>query len=124
MSVVTVTGIVEAEDLGVVCPHEHIFVDLSCYLEAPSDPHEGELAAGPLTIDVLGSVRHRPELVHTNYLLDERDVAITELQHYKRLGGGTIVDVTPVGIGRSPEALAAMAAKTGIHIVMGSGFYV
>jgi phosphotriesterase-related protein len=124
MSVVTVAGIVEARDLGVVCPHEHIFIDLSCYLEAPADPDERELAAHPLTIELLGTVRHRPELVHANYRLDERDVAIAEVEHFKRLGGGTIVDVTPVGIGRTPRALAAVAANTGVHVVMGSGFYI
>ena len=42
---------------------------------------------------------------------------------FRRAGGRSIVDVTTVGIGRDAEALADIARATGLHVVMGAGFY-
>src|SRR5690606_20854104 len=38
-------------------------------------------------------------------------------------GGGAICDTTSEGIGRNPEGLARISEATGVHIVMGSGWY-
>src|SRR5262249_11759862 len=49
--------------------------------------------------------------------------AIEETLHFKRLGGGAIVDVTNIGLNRNPAALRRVAKATGLQIVMGSGCY-
>jgi phosphotriesterase-related protein len=46
-----------------------------------------------------------------------------ELAAYKGLGGGTLVDVTPIGIGRDLARLARLSESTGLHIVAGAGWY-
>ncbi|MCX5977878.1 MAG: TatD family hydrolase, partial [Chloroflexi bacterium] len=46
-----------------------------------------------------------------------------ELAAYKALGGGTLVDVTPIGIGRDLARLARLSEATGLHIVAGAGWY-
>jgi phosphotriesterase-related protein len=46
-----------------------------------------------------------------------------ELAAYKGLGGGTLVDVTPIGIGRDLARLARLSQATGLHIVAGAGWY-
>ena len=46
-----------------------------------------------------------------------------ELAAYKALGGGTLVDVTPIGIGRDLARLARLSQATGLHIVAGAGWY-
>lgn len=46
-----------------------------------------------------------------------------ELAAYKALGGGAIVDVTPIGIGRDLARLARLSQATGLHIVAGAGWY-
>jgi phosphotriesterase-related protein len=46
-----------------------------------------------------------------------------ELAAYKALGGGTLVDVTPIGIGRDLTRLARLSQATGLHIVAGAGWY-
>ena len=38
-------------------------------------------------------------------------------------GGGTLVDVTPRNVGRRPELLREVAARTGLHVVMSTGWY-
>jgi phosphotriesterase-related protein len=40
------------------------------------------------------------------------------------VGGGAIADPTTDGIGRDPDALARISAATGVHLVMGAGYYV
>jgi phosphotriesterase-related protein len=51
------------------------------------------------------------------------DIAIDELQRYKRLGGRTLVDTTNIGLGRNPLALRQISSHTGVNIVMGCGYY-
>jgi phosphotriesterase-related protein len=53
--------------------------------------------------------------------LTDLNDAITEVSEFKRLGGSTIVDVSNIGLGRDPSALAQVARATGLNIVMGAG---
>ena len=52
------------------------------------------------------------------------DTAIEEVGLYKQFGGGTLVEVTSIGIGRDPIGLARVSNATGVNIVMGGSFYV
>jgi phosphotriesterase-related protein len=58
-----------------------------------------------------------------NLRLLSEDDAIEELRHYRAAGGGAMVDSSPVGLGRDPAGLARVSRATGVHIVMGSGYY-
>ena len=40
-----------------------------------------------------------------------------------RCGCRTVVDATPVGLGRSPERLVEISRRTGLNVVMGCGYY-
>jgi len=91
-SVMTVLGPVEAGELGVTLPHEHIFLDLTREYRGDG-------------------------------LLNDPALAAHELSLYVEAGGRTIVDVTSVGLARDPAGLRSMAARTGLNIVMGCGFY-
>jgi len=42
---------------------------------------------------------------------------------FRELGGETVVDPTNLGIGRDPAALQVVARRTGLNIVMSTGFY-
>jgi len=43
---------------------------------------------------------------------------------FRQAGGQTLVDATPAGIGRNPLGLQRIARATGLHVVMGAGYYV
>jgi phosphotriesterase-related protein len=43
---------------------------------------------------------------------------------YKLAGGQTIVDATSIGLARDPTGLARIARATGLHIIMGAGYYI
>jgi phosphotriesterase-related protein len=90
--VMTVTGPVAADDLGVTLPHEHVFLDL--------------------TREYRG-----------NGLLNDADLAATELQRYADAGGRTIVDVTTGGLRGDPAGLRLRTERTRQQSLRGAGFY-
>ena len=50
--------------------------------------------------------------------------SIKEVLKFKKSGGKTIVDLTLKNIGRDPVGLLKISEKTGLNIIMGSGYYV
>src|SRR3954452_8334905 len=119
-TVMTVLGPVAAADLGVVLPHEHLLVRLWSQPDQLRDPRFHER----LTLANLGWVRQNWSANADNVHLGSESLAIRELARFKAAGGGTLVDLTQDGIGRSPAALVRISEATGVHIVMGSGAYV
>jgi predicted metal-dependent phosphotriesterase family hydrolase len=101
-TVMTVTGPVPADRLGLTLVHEHVFLDL--------------------TRDVAGR----------NSLLNDPELAYRELMRYKEAGGVTLVDQTTGGLrGHDHDLLPVkhalavrdMARRTGLQIVLGAGWY-
>ncbi len=119
-SVMTVLGPVSAADLGIVLPHEHLL----CRVYRPADQGADERFHERVTLGNLGWVRQHWASNADNLRLTSERLAIQELQRFKDAGGGTLVDLTQDGIGRSPAALARISRATGVHIVMGCGAYV
>jgi phosphotriesterase-related protein len=56
-------------------------------------------------------------------LLNDETLAIQEAARFKAAGGATLVDVTNHGLKRNAPALRRVAEATGLHVVMGSGWY-
>ncbi len=92
-SIVTVTGEVPSKEIGAVLMHEHIMCDL---------------------YRISGNSDH---------LLDDVDLAVSELRHLDATPVRTVVDVTSVGLGRDLETLRQIALATGLNIVAGCGWY-
>ena len=120
----TVLGLVEPGALGVTMPHEHLFVDLSCMFDPPTEATDRHRAYAPFSLEHLGWIRLHYFRHHENLLLTDEDTTASELALYKAAGGSTIVDVSTPGIGRDPVALARVARRTGVNVVMATGFYV
>jgi len=91
----TVLGPVAPSDLGFTLPHEHTKCSL-WWIENRWDYWE---------------------------LIGDEPRINQELAAYKELGGGALVDVTPIGIGRDMARLARLSQATGLHIVAGAGWY-
>jgi len=122
--VITVLGPVEPAVLGPTLIHEHVFIDISCYYVPPKDGEGQRLSQEFLAMENLGWVRQNSMSSKNNLHLDNAQTAITELGRFKAAGGGTLVDATPIGIGRDPIGLRTVAEQTGLHIVAGSGYYI
>lgn len=89
----TVLGDIEPAALGRTLMHEHIFCDI---------------------YRVTGRL---------NELLNDETLAVDELRLLRQAGGNALVEVTTPDLGRDPAALRRVAKQTGIHIIMGSGWY-
>jgi phosphotriesterase-related protein len=122
--VTTVLGPVPTRDLGVVLPHEHLLIDTTCYFQPAAEASERALGESPVGITNIGLLRRNLFRLRDNLILSDIDVAVEESMEFRRLGGGTIVDLTLPDIGRDPLALQAISRLTGLHIVMGCGHYV
>jgi phosphotriesterase-related protein len=93
--VMTVSGPIPPEKVGFTLPHEHTGIYL---WHVPDRWDYWELTPDELTIG-------------------------DELRDFRRRGGATIVDLTPAGTGRDPERLRRLASRTGLNVVMGTGWY-
>lgn len=117
----TVLGDVDPDALGHTQPHEHLLIDLRRPRSKRATASERALDEAPITLENYYYVRRH----HTSADLQlfDRDVAVEELARYVAAGGGTIVDATSIGLGRDPHGLADIARRSGVHVVMGAGFY-
>jgi len=119
----TVLGPIPVEDMGVTLMHEHILLDTSSWWRRPCCASEIAFAERPLDISMIGELRMNPFLSRDNCGLMDMKAAIEELGYFAEYGGRTVVDPTNLGIGRDPSALQRISRRTGLHIVMGAGFY-
>ena len=91
----TVLGPIDPSALGFTLPHEHTAIQL---WQIPGRWDYWELTA-------------------------DEPVIAAELERYRSAGGTALVDVTLGSIGRDPAWLVGMARSSGLHIVMGCGWY-
>jgi phosphotriesterase-related protein len=56
-------------------------------------------------------------------LRGDEPVIIDELRRFAAAGGSGLVDLTLPGVGRDPAWLVGLSEATGLHIVMGAGWY-
>ena len=93
--VMTVRGPVPGTELGFTLPHEHVYCTLR----------------------------------HADYRYDvadqfvDEDVMADEVTAFADLGGDTIFDLSVPDNGRSPRRLRTLSEQTGVHFVMGCGWY-
>jgi len=119
----TVLGTIEPENLGITLCHEHICIDGTAWFLEPTEASEKDLAYQPVSLENLWWIRYHwfQNLDDIRHLTE--DEAISELTHFRRAGGNTVVDMTNNGIGRDPMSLARISQATDLNIVMGSGYY-
>lgn len=117
----TVAGPVDPADLGVTLMHEHLWMDSTPLLAVHG--YEAAEAAVPWDAAVAAEARWNPGVHPDNYRLTDEDAAVAELEPYRALGGGAVVDLTPASLGRDLARLAAISERTGLHVVAGTGQY-
>ena len=120
----TVLGPVHPSELGSTTTHEHLYIDFSFMYRPAQDSPSQELADAPITMENLGWIRRNYYSNRSNLQLMDLNTMIGEVRRYSEVGGGAIVDATTTGIGRNPGALAQISRESGVHIIMGAGFYV
>ena len=91
----TVRGSVDPAELGFTLPHEHTQI-------------------------ALWHIANRWDYWQ---LTRDEPVILGELAAFREAGGGALVDLTLDGVGRDPAWLRGISERSGLHIVMGCGWY-
>jgi phosphotriesterase-related protein len=120
----TVLGPIEPGQLGATTMHEHLVIDFSVVFKSHAEATARRDSNRQVALGNLGRVRYDPFSNLDDLRLLDENTAMEEANLFARAGGGAIVDVTSIGIGRDPVALARIARATGLHVVMGCGYYV
>ncbi len=120
----TVLGPVGTEALGLTLTHEHLFTRMSHVAKEPAGSEAKAAFHAPLAMDLMGRIRYGRAVNLDDCRLDDENTAIEEAAIFKRAGGGTLVDLTCIGVGRDAPGLARIARATGLNIVMGCSYYV
>ncbi|MFC0866121.1 phosphotriesterase [Sphaerimonospora cavernae] len=118
----TVAGPVDPSTLGETLMHEHVFVDLRRPPRFHRPGEDSPDAAEPLTLANLARVRHGSPNAD-NDVMGDFDEMLSEVLAFAHAGGRTMVEVSPIGLGRDPEALLRLSLASGLNIVMGGGWY-
>jgi 5-phospho-D-xylono-1,4-lactonase len=90
----TVLGDIDPSELGVTYAHEHLVIDGG-----------------------------RPVLMQPDFDLSDVDAMVEEVGAAVELGLGAVVDAMPCDAGRNATKLAAIARRTGIHVVAPTGLH-
>jgi predicted metal-dependent phosphotriesterase family hydrolase len=95
-SLITTLGHKDASDLGMILPHEHIFLDLRRWNEPGYGEAEVEHVIAAMT---------------------------PEINKARGAGISLIVETTPLGVGRRPDILERLSQITGFPLVLATGCY-
>jgi len=123
MPVMTVTGLKDIDALGIILPHEHLFLDLRNQFSEFDDPEKRRISLLPVGAETRDALHVNPYAVKDNLLLDDMEIAVAEVLRFKEAGGGTIVDCTIPGIVRDARKLRELSLRTGVNIIAGCGYY-
>ncbi len=123
--ILTVKGPIEPKLLGPTIMHEHVLID---YRGRPEERIKSATDASfyneAVSLGNLSKIRTWVSENQDNLLLSDADLALREVLDFKRWGGSGIVDCTSIGLGRDPSGLLQISNASGLHLIMGSGFYI
>ena len=121
----TVTGLIDAEEMGFTLTHEHLIVDANNIyrISYGADRMGDELITKEKRNEVLKDLQTVVFGYKDNIRFDNPDDMVRELESFKSAGGKTIFEVTTLDLGRKPEALKYISEKSGVNIVMGGTYY-
>lgn len=119
----TVLGPIDQSQLGIIAPHEHLFIDLTFEAIKPNNEEALALFESSVGINNIDILRRNPFLVKDNMVLGDFDTAVYEMRRYKKAGGSTLVDLTNIGINRDLKKIREVSKLSGVNVIAGCGLY-
>lgn len=120
--ILTVKGPIDPAQAGPTLMHEHIFIEFKAPNTAGGAGVTDDDRQPPPGASAQGQGAAVGRATGWN-VLDNFDEQLAEVMAFARAGGGTIVDTTNFGLTRKPEWLKRMSDASGLHVVMGAGWY-
>lgn len=121
MPIHTVLGPIDPSQLGRTSMHEHLLSDLRIWAKEPAEQPPAGVPMGP---ELMAYLRWNFLSVPENIVLDDPDVAASELAHVRAAGGSGVVELTLDGMGRRLSELPEISRRAGVHVMVGAGLYV
>ena len=115
----TVRGPVDPATLGPTLMHEHVLWDIT-----PPKLYELNDPGPEITLETVWAYQYGELFKPRNLQLHDVAIAIDEVRRMREVGGSTIVELSCGGLKPDPEGLAEISKVTGVHLVMGCGYYV
>jgi predicted metal-dependent phosphotriesterase family hydrolase len=97
----TVCGDIDPSELGVTQTHEHLCCDQNLGYGRDTFPSDS-----------------------SQMILQEPDLIVDALADFREAGGQAIAEMTVAGWGRDVAVLRDISARTGVHVIATSGYYV
>ncbi len=88
----TVLGSITPDDLGFTDAHGHLIMDRDLIV-----------------------------LKHPDFKIDDVDKVTQEVELFIQAGGKAMVEMSPIGCGRNPRAMVAIAERTKLHVIASTG---
>ena len=91
-------------------------------------PEEAEVSQArlrdqPVSEETLTLLDRNPLIQIDNLRLNDVQLAAEEPSLFKKLGGGSVIDVTPRGLGRDVNSVRKISDLTEFNIVVATGWY-
>jgi phosphotriesterase-related protein len=116
----TALGSIDAGELGITSMNEHLLSDSATLLRPAREPRPADER---VTMENLGFVRWNYLALRDNLVLDDENVAASELAFARGLGQGAIVETTSWGMGPRHANLPTISRASGMHVVVAYGAY-
>lgn len=107
-----------------ICPHEHIFMDMTHEAIEPKTEEEKKLFYGDVRMELLGVLRRNPYIVRDNLILDNVSDAISELKHLDKHNVDLVLDLSAFGLVRDMDNLQYVSRHIKPDLVLATGFFV
>lgn len=124
--IMTARGPIVPEELGFTSMHEHVLYQGRCFrerFEAYLPPDPPVKPEDPVTLENLGELKHGFIMSRDAVTMTDESIMAAELADFKAQGGSAVVDMSTPGMRVDPEATLRVSEKSGIHIVITTGFY-
>ncbi len=124
--ILTVLGPIDPADAGPALLHEHLLNDIERMVPEPTEPEARRLFHQPVTLEHLGEILWSREGMLSKDNIDQGSIELRadELTRYRAVGGGTLAEVSAIGLRHDARELPELSRRSGIHIVAGSAFFV
>jgi phosphotriesterase-related protein len=126
--IMTVTGAISPEDLGLTSMHEHILYDGSVYRKRFQHllPPQDQLPVkedDPVTLENIYHHRQNLILSWDGVSMHDEDTMLGELTDFKNSGGSAMIDVSVPGLRSNLPAIRRLSQDSGIFVIPSTGLY-
>lgn len=125
--IMTVTGEIDADALGLTSMHEHLMCDTSPALGPVAKMYSAKIPKETLTLTMphLANLRGGISAFSNDCCtIDALGYTVDELNYFKEMGGNAIVDASPLGMPHNLSELKEASLRSGVKIVTCTGLYI